>query len=131
MNRRWSRGSRTAIVSTAVGLLVAGCYQTASDDDAAPVVSSIPTAAYSATGADYPPPGAGAAGTTGIAECDAYIRKVQGCTNVPPSTRSALLDASKAMREQAIQAGTPEKKAAMKEACRAATEALSVCDTNL
>lgn len=111
--------------------LLAGCYQSASDDDTAPVASSIPTAADGAIGADYPAPGGGVAGTTGIPECDAYIKKVRDCTKVPPSTRSALMDAAKAMREQATQATTDAKKEAMKLSCKAAADALSICDTHL
>jgi hypothetical protein len=108
----------------------AGCYQSAVDDDASPAASSIPTAAYSAIGADYPPPGGGTA-TTGIPECDAYFRKINNCRSVPPSARAALLDAAKAMRESIAQATAPSAKEAMRESCKAATEALSICDTNL
>jgi hypothetical protein len=122
------RGRLALIVASAA---IAGCYQSASDDDAAPRASSIPTAAYSAVGVDYPPPGAAAAGTTGIAECDAYFAKIESCRGVPPSTRSALIDAAKAMRKSIAQATTPEMKEAIRESCKAATDALTVCDTHL
>lgn len=115
----------------AVALVLAtGCYQSTGDDDTTPVASTIPTAAYSAVGADYPPPGGGTA-STGIAECDDYFRKISDCKGVPAATRTALIDAAKAMRESIAQATTDDQKDAIKESCRAAADALSVCDTHL
>ena len=111
----------------------AACYESAgSDDDAAPAASSIPTAAHSAIGADYPPPGGAAAVVgSGIAECDAYFRKVEGCKGLPPSTLQSLKDAAKAMRQSIKQASSPEAKEAIRQSCEAATKALSACDTKL
>jgi hypothetical protein len=110
---------------------LAGCYQSAAGDDAAPEASSIPTAAHSAIGADYPLSGVTATATSGIPECDAYFQKIENCRGLPPSTRTALVDAAKAMRESIAKATSPEMKDALKQSCQAATEALSVCDTNL
>ncbi len=125
---------RSAIVGLIwmCGSSATGCYAAAGDDDASPTASSIPTAARSAVGADYPSPGSGlGSGTTGIAECDAYFRKIKMCKSLPPSSRTAIEDAAKSMREAIGQATSPEAKEALGEACKQAADALSVCDTNL
>lgn len=119
-----------AVWLSAWGTLLAGCYQTAADDDGAPAASSIPTAAYSAVGADYPPPGGGT-GSTGVAACDAYLRKIQSCKGIPVSAQTALRDAAKAMREAIASATSPEQKQALEEQCEQAAEALDMCDTHL
>ncbi len=112
--------------------LVGGCFQATSDDESAPAVSAIATAAYSATGADYPPPGGGAtSGSTGIPSCDEYLRKIAGCTALPPSARTALEDGAKTMREAIAKATSPEARTALEESCKQAAEALSICDTAL
>lgn len=111
-------------------LLFAGCYQSAADDDGAPAASSIPTAAYSAVGADYPAPGGGT-GSTGVAACDAYLRKIETCKGIPASAQTALRDAAKAMREAIASASTPEQKEALEAQCEQAKDALDMCDTSL
>ncbi len=84
--------------------------------DAAPADAAMPAADAAPVAAD----------STGVAECDDYLTKYLACVNdkVPAASRAAMqqgIDQAKAGWVQA--AATPEGKAGLAQACKAASDA--------
>lgn len=72
--------------------------------------------------------GAAASGDKiGVAECDDYVTKYEGCmSKVPAAAKPAMEQAFKAQRDGFKQAAsTPEGKAALKTSCKQALDALA------
>ena len=73
-------------------------------------------------------PGAAAAGdSVGVAECDDYIKKYEGClSKMPAASKAAMDQAFKAQRDSFKQAAsTPEGKTALKSSCKQLVDSLA------
>ncbi len=70
---------------------------------------------------------AGGGDSVGVAECDEYIKKYEGClSKTPAAAKPALEQAFKAQRDSFKQsASTPEGKAALKTSCKALVDGLA------
>jgi hypothetical protein len=96
--------------------------------DTAPAADAAPADAATTDTAAMPAADAApmAADSTGVAECDDYLTKYMACVNdkVPAASRAAMqqgIDQAKAGWVQA--AATPEGKAGLAQACKAASDA--------
>lgn len=70
---------------------------------------------------------AGGGDSTGVPECDEYIKKYEGCmSKVPEAGKAAMEQAFKTQRESFKSgASTPEGKAALKGTCKQLTDTLA------
>ena len=71
--------------------------------------------------------GAAAGESTGVAECDEYVKKMEACmSKVPAAGKPAMETAFKATRDSFKSSGaTPEGKAALKTSCKALVDGLA------
>jgi hypothetical protein len=72
--------------------------------------------------------GAAASGdSTGVAECDEYVKKMEACMGkVPAAAKPGMETAFKATRDSFKSSGaTPEGKAALKTSCKALVDGLA------
>jgi hypothetical protein len=116
----------TILAFLAGGMLFIGCDDKKKDEAApAPAPSAAPAAP--APAAPAAPAAGGGGGDIGVAECDDYIKKMEGCLGkMPAASKAAMEQGFKASKDAWKQAAaTPAGKEGLKTACKAAADALS------
>lgn len=65
--------------------------------------------------------------STGVAECDAYFKKIKECKGMPAEAKKALDDAAKTMKDAIDKAPNAEAKKAYAQGCKTASDAITGC----
>ena len=120
------------LISLGLGLLLAGCSSTGNENGNTATSNSNSNSAPANTGGTKPAATTTPATTAstgdkvGVAECDEYLEKYEACLKdkVPEQAR-AMLRSSFEQNRKAWQssAATPEGRAGLAQACKAAREA--------
>lgn len=100
-----------AVLAASALLVVVGCNK-----DGAKEGDKTSTSSAAATG-----------DSTGVPECDEYIKKYEGClSKVPAAGKAAMETAFKAQRDSfKTSASTPEGKTALKATCKQMVDSLA------
>ena len=119
---------RFVLVLVALGAVAmfVGCKKDKKKDAADEAGKTTDTAtATDTTATDKPadPAAAGGDASTGIAECDAYIKRLMSCDKYPQQGKDALKQSMDAWKQAAGAGGDASKAAA--DACKKADEAAS------
>ena len=117
---------RFVLVLVALGAMgmFAACKKDKKKDEGGEAGKTTDTAATDTATTDKPAdPAAGGDATTGIAECDAYIKRLMSCDKYPQQGKDALKQSMDAWKQASGAGGDAAKAAA--DACKKADEAAS------
>lgn len=114
----------TFTFAAAVGVSFLGCSKSEEKKPEAAPAAAKPEEKKAAEAAPANP---AAGGDVGVAECDDYIKKMEGCMGkMPAEAKTAMEQGFKQSKDAWKQAAaTPQGKEGLKTACKAALDALA------